>query len=54
MYEIVLPTEVFAPISKGQVVGMVTYKMNDEVLFECEVVASDDVRKIGIIDGECY
>jgi D-alanyl-D-alanine carboxypeptidase (penicillin-binding protein 5/6) len=35
-----------APISKGQIIGKVTYNLNGDIVSECNLIASDDISKI--------
>lgn len=39
-----------APINKGDVVGTVTYTLDGDVIKTINIVASDDVRKINLIN----
>ena len=39
-----------APINKGDVVGTVTYTLDDDVIKTINILASDDVRKINLIN----
>lgn len=39
-----------APISKGDVVGTVTYTLDGDVIKTINIVASDDVKKINLIN----
>lgn len=49
-YELYLPDTIPAPIAKGQIIGMVYYKIGDEVIFESEIVAEKEVPKLKISD----
>ena len=37
------------PISKGQVIGKLTFTLNGDTIAETNLLASDDVDKIGLI-----
>jgi len=41
--------ELAAPIQKGDVYGTVTYKLNDQILYSCDLVAT---RDMDAVDGE--
>ena len=43
--ETVLPEEIEAPCTKGDVVGKVVYKLDDEVIYELDIVLSADVER---------
>ncbi len=45
---IVLEDSIVAPISKGQKLGEVNYTINGEVVGSSNIVAADDVDKIGL------
>lgn len=48
--EIKLKEEAEAPVKKGQELGRIIYKLNDEVLGEFPIVAEDDVTQINFKD----
>lgn len=45
---IILDDSVVAPISKGQKIGEVNYSINGEVVGSSNIVAANDVNKIGL------
>lgn len=49
-YEISLAENVTAPMSAGEQVGVVTYKLKDETVKTCPIVLAEDVEKAGILD----
>ncbi len=44
--ELQIPEEIPAPIAKGETVGKIVYKIGEEVIGECDVVAAEPVEKI--------
>lgn len=45
-----LPTEIVAPIAKGERIGAVEYTLNGKVIGEADIVAAEDVEKIAWSD----
>ncbi len=48
IYEI--PESLSAPISEGDAVGRIVYKLDGEILSECEIFAKEDIKKITLGD----
>ena len=46
---ITLPTSIEAPVTKGDIIGKVTYTLNGETISECNLIASKSISKINII-----
>ena len=41
-----IPDNISAPISKGDIIGKITYTLNDATISECNLVSSENVDKI--------
>lgn len=41
-----------APILKNQVIGKISFYLNGDLISECNLIAKDDVQKIGILSME--
>lgn len=48
--EISLPPQVTAPVEKGQRIGKITYTLDSKVILEEDIVALEQVDRVGIID----
>lgn len=46
--EVLLNDQIIAPVSVGQILGQVTYRFQNETVFESPLVALNDVEKAGI------
>lgn len=44
--EVYIPEEIQAPVSKGQVVGKIVYKVNDKIIDEVQIKATQDINEI--------
>ena len=51
IYEI--PEYLTAPINKGDVIGKITYKIEDEVIGSSDIIVGDNVEKISFLDVFC-
>ena len=40
-----MPGCLYAPIAKGDKIGTVTYKIGDEIIEECDILANESVEK---------
>ena len=49
-----LPDIINAPINKGDIIGKVTYTLNGEIISECNLLADNDIAKIGFIPMEQF
>ena len=49
---ILISNEISAPISKGDVVGKLEFRLNGEVISEVNLIAKDDVGKMSIVSME--
>ena len=49
---IVIPNNVSSPISKGDVIGKLEFRLNGDIISETNLVAKNDVDKIGIFSME--
>ena len=49
---VLISNEILAPISKGDVIGKLEFRLNGEVVSEVNLVARDDVGKMGIVSME--
>lgn len=45
-YEIVIPSEIPAPVCKGDVIGQVVYRMDGEQIGQRDIIASESVEKL--------
>ncbi len=43
-----LPNNISAPIEKGQIIGTITYSLNDNVIGRANIVSSSDIDKLNI------
>lgn len=43
-----LPNNISAPIEKGQIIGTITYSLNDDVIGRANIVSSSDIDKLNI------
>lgn len=43
-----LPNSIQAPVTKGNIIGKITYTLNGETISECNLIASKNVSKINI------
>ena len=41
-----------APVLKNQVIGKISFYLNGDLISECNLIAKDDVQKIGILSME--
>ncbi len=41
-----------APVLKNQVIGKISFSLNGNLISECNLIAKDDVQKIGILSME--
>ena len=48
--EVILPSEIDAPVDKGAVIGKVIYKSGGKQIAECPVTAEEGVRRINFGD----
>ena len=46
VFEVRLPEEIAAPVSQGDAIGKVIYRLGDEVIGECDITARETVEKI--------
>jgi len=46
--EVVIDDSAIAPITKGQVLGRVNFKVDGEIMAGCDLVACENVGKIGV------
>lgn len=44
--EVYIPEEIQAPVSKGQVIGKIVYKVNDKIIDEVQIKATQDINEI--------
>ena len=49
---VLISNEILAPISKGDVIGKLEFRLNGEVVSEVNLVAKNDVGKMGIVSME--
>ena len=49
-----LPEVIGAPVKKGDVLGKITYSLNEEVISECNLIANKDIDKLNFITMEQY
>ena len=49
-----MPDIIQAPVKKGDSVGKVIYRLNDEIIGECNIIAMEDIEKIGFFNMERY
>lgn len=49
---VIVSDNISAPISKDNVVGKLEFRLNGDVISECNLIAKDSVDKIGIISME--
>lgn len=47
---VIMPDSVKAPVKSGDVVGKVEYRIGEEVVGETDVVASEDIKCMGVMD----
>ena len=46
VFEVRLPEEIAAPVSQGDAIGKVIYRLGDEVIGDCDITARETVEKI--------
>ena len=49
-----LPDMIEAPIKKDDVVGKISYILNEKTVGECDLIAKEDIEKINLINMEQY
>ena len=49
---VLISNSISAPVSKGDVIGTLEFRLNGDVISSCNLVADNDVDKIGIISME--
>lgn len=45
-----IPDALAAPLTKGEAVGRIIYKLGDETIGECEIVIDNSVERLGLFD----
>ena len=48
--EYTIPESICAPLTAGDVVGRVTYKLDGEIIGESDVFVKEDVKSIGLLE----
>lgn len=51
---IILPESLAAPILKDSVVGKIEFSLNGDIISECNLIAKDNIEKIGVISMEKF
>ena len=49
-----LPEIVSVPIKCGDIIGKIKYKLNDEIIGECELISDSDIEKINFLSMEKF
>ena len=49
-----IPNFIEAPVKKGDVVGEITYTLNDEIVGKCNLIISQDSEKMNLLNMEQY
>lgn len=49
---IIVPNTISAPVLQGDIIGKLEFRLNGELISECNLLANEDIQKIGILSME--